>query len=78
MVETRTVIDEGFEDIYKDLVEKKDAIEEKYRKLAEAEASKINDVIKMITHEEEVEVQDPEEESEENLEEAPENEEFNG
>lgn len=77
MVETRTVVDEGFEDIYKDLVAKKDAIEEKYRKLAEAEASKINEVIKMITHEEEVEVPDPEEESEENLEEAAEVEEIN-
>lgn len=77
MVETRTVVDEGFEDIYKDLVAKKDAIEEKYQKLAEAEASKINEVIKMITHEEEVEVPDPEEESEENLEEATEAEEIN-
>ena len=77
MVETRTVVDEGFEDIYKDLVAKKDAIEEKYQKLAEAEASKINEVIKMITHEEEVEVPDPEEESEVNLEEATEVEEIN-
>lgn len=77
MVETRTVVDEGFEDIYKDLVAKKDAIEEKYQKLAEAEASKINEVIKMITHEEEVEVPDPETEEGEEPTEV-EGEEFNG
>lgn len=77
MVETRTVIDEGFEDIYKDLVAKKDAIEEKYQKLAEAEASKINEVIKMITHEEEVEVPDLEAEEGEEPTEV-EGEEFNG
>lgn len=78
MVEIKVVVDEGFEDIYDALISKKNAIEEKYRKLAEEESTKIDVVIKGITHEEEVEVPDPEVESEENSEEATEGEDFNG
>lgn len=77
MVETRTVVDEGFEDIYEKLIEKKNDIEEKYRKLAEAESAKIDLVIEGITHKEEVEVPDPEVEPEEILEETAEVEEIN-
>lgn len=60
MVETRTIVAEGFQDIYDALVAKKEAIEEKYRKLAEVEAEKIDKVIAEITEEVEVEVPDEE------------------
>lgn len=56
MVETRVVVEEGFEDIYDALVAKKNAIAEKYRLLAEAESEKIDLVIDTISHVEEVEV----------------------
>lgn len=74
MVETRVVVEEGFEDIYGALIEKKNAIAEKYRLLAEAESEKIDLVIDTISHVEEVEV--PEEVVE--IEETTEGEEING
>ena len=60
MVETRIIVAEGFDDIYEALVAKKEAIEEKYRKLAELEAGKIDKVIAEITETVEVEIPDEE------------------
>lgn len=60
MVKTEIKVAEGFEDIYDALIVKKEAIEEKYRKLAEIEAEKIDKVISEITEIVEVEVPDEE------------------
>lgn len=71
MVKQEIKVAEGFEDIYESLVAKREAIEEKYRKLAEIEAEKIDKVIAEITEVVEVEVPDEEvvEENNENTEE---------
>ena len=68
MVKTEIKVAEGFEDIYDSLVAKKEVIDEKYRKLAEIEAEKIDKVIAEIT--EVVEVEVPDDETNEPVEEA--------
>lgn len=60
MVKTEIRVAEGFEDIYDSLVAKREAIEEKYRKLADAEAEKIDKVIAEIAEVVDVEVPDEE------------------